>query len=44
MQHLKEKVMETAIFTRMFPEAKLKIIKALKDKQPNRCHDRRWSK
>ena len=27
---LKEKVMETAIFTRMFPEAKLKIIKALK--------------
>jgi Ca2+-transporting ATPase len=28
---LREKVMETAIFTRMFPEAKLKIIKALKD-------------
>jgi Ca2+-transporting ATPase len=28
---LKTKVMETAIFTRMFPEAKLKIIKALKD-------------
>ncbi|MFV5701908.1 cation-translocating P-type ATPase [Flavobacterium sp. XS2P12] len=28
---LKEKVMETAIFTRMFPEAKLKIIKALKE-------------
>ncbi|HEX9151007.1 MAG TPA: cation-translocating P-type ATPase [Flavobacterium sp.] len=28
---LKEKVMETSIFTRMFPEAKLKIIKALKD-------------
>ncbi len=28
---LKKKVMETAIFTRMFPEAKLKIIKALKD-------------
>ncbi|MBG6111471.1 Ca2+-transporting ATPase [Flavobacterium sp. CG_9.10] len=28
---LKEKVMETTIFTRMFPEAKLKIIKALKD-------------
>nr|WP_315177640.1 cation-translocating P-type ATPase [uncultured Flavobacterium sp.] len=28
---LKEKVMETAIFTRMFPEAKLKIIKVLKD-------------
>lgn len=28
---LKEKVMETAIFTRMFPEAKLKIIQALKD-------------
>ncbi|TRX36459.1 cation-translocating P-type ATPase [Flavobacterium sp. ZT3R18] len=27
---LKEKVMETNIFTRMFPEAKLKIIKALK--------------
>ena len=27
---LKEKVMETAIFTRMFPEAKLKIIEALK--------------
>ena len=27
---LKEKVMETAIFTRMFPEAKLRIIKALK--------------
>lgn len=27
---LKGKVMETAIFTRMFPEAKLKIIKALK--------------
>lgn len=28
---LKQKVMETAIFTRMFPDAKLKIIKALKD-------------
>ena len=28
---LKLKVMETTIFTRMFPEAKLKIIKALKD-------------
>lgn len=28
---LKTKVMETTIFTRMFPEAKLKIIKALKD-------------
>nr|WP_315152652.1 cation-translocating P-type ATPase [uncultured Flavobacterium sp.] len=28
---LKEKVMETSIFTRMFPEAKLKIIKALKE-------------
>ena len=28
---LKEKVMETTIFTRMFPEAKLKIIKALKE-------------
>lgn len=28
---LRDKVMETAIFTRMFPEAKLKIIKALKD-------------
>ena len=28
---LKNRVMETAIFTRMFPEAKLKIIKALKD-------------
>lgn len=28
---LKEKVMETTIFTRMFPEEKLKIIKALKD-------------
>ncbi len=27
---LKKKVMETAIFTRMFPEAKLKIIEALK--------------
>jgi Ca2+-transporting ATPase len=27
---LKEKIMETAIFTRMFPEAKLKIIQALK--------------
>ena len=27
---LKEKVMETTVFTRMFPEAKLKIIKALK--------------
>jgi P-type Ca2+ transporter type 2C len=27
---LKQKVMETAIFTRMFPEAKLKIIQALK--------------
>jgi Ca2+-transporting ATPase len=27
---LKKKVMETTIFTRMFPEAKLKIIKALK--------------
>lgn len=29
---LKQKVMETAIFTRMFPDAKLKIIQALKDK------------
>jgi Ca2+-transporting ATPase len=28
---LRKKVIETAIFTRMFPEAKLKIIKALKD-------------
>ena len=28
---LKEKVMETTIFSRMFPEAKLKIIKALKE-------------
>jgi Ca2+-transporting ATPase len=28
---LKQKVMETAIFTRMFPDAKLKIIQALKD-------------
>lgn len=28
---LKTKVIETSIFTRMFPEAKLKIIKALKD-------------
>ncbi|WP_395067112.1 cation-translocating P-type ATPase [Flavobacterium sp.] len=28
---LKVKVMETAIFTQMFPEAKLKIIQALKD-------------
>jgi Ca2+-transporting ATPase len=28
---LKEKVMQTTIFTRMFPEAKLKIIKALKE-------------
>lgn len=28
---LKVKVMETAIFTRMFPEAKLRIIQALKD-------------
>jgi len=28
---LKVKVMETAVFTRMFPEAKLKIIQALKD-------------
>ena len=28
---LREKVMETSIFTRMFPEAKLKIIKALKE-------------
>ena len=28
---LREKVMETTIFTRMFPEAKLKIIKALKE-------------
>lgn len=28
---LNSKVMETTIFTRMFPEAKLKIIKALKD-------------
>lgn len=28
---LKVKVIETAIFTRMFPEAKLKIIQALKD-------------
>ena len=27
---LKQKVMETAVFTRMFPEAKLKIIQALK--------------
>lgn len=30
-QTLQSKVMETSIFTRMFPEAKLKIIKALKD-------------
>ncbi|QEE48059.1 cation-translocating P-type ATPase [Flavobacterium alkalisoli] len=29
-EELKEKVMHTAIFTRMFPEAKLKIINALK--------------
>lgn len=28
---LKQKVMETSIFTRMFPEAKLRIIQALKD-------------
>ncbi|MBW4361297.1 cation-translocating P-type ATPase [Flavobacterium taihuense] len=28
---LRDKVMETSIFTRMFPEAKLKIIKALKE-------------
>src|SRR5690606_7851410 len=28
---LREKVMNTQIFTRMFPEAKLKIINALKD-------------
>lgn len=28
---LKDSVMKTSIFTRMFPEAKLKIIKALKD-------------
>ena len=28
---LRKRVMETAVFTRMFPEAKLKIIKALKD-------------
>lgn len=28
---LKRKVMETTLFTRMFPEAKLKIIKALKE-------------
>jgi Ca2+-transporting ATPase len=28
---LKQKVMETHLFTRMFPEAKLKIIKALKE-------------
>lgn len=28
---LDKKIMETTIFTRMFPEAKLKIIKALKD-------------
>lgn len=28
---LRTKVMETSVFTRMFPEAKLKIIKALKD-------------
>ena len=28
---LRKKVMETAIFTRMFPEAKLKIIQALKE-------------
>lgn len=28
---LKQKVIETAIFTRMFPDAKLKIIQALKD-------------
>jgi len=32
-QELGECVMETAIFTRMFPEAKLKIIEALKAKQ-----------
>lgn len=32
-EELKECVMETAIFTRMFPDAKLKIINALKEKQ-----------
>ncbi|WP_430402772.1 cation-translocating P-type ATPase [Fluviicola sp.] len=32
-EELKECVMETAIFTRMFPDAKLKIIDALKEKQ-----------
>lgn len=30
-ENLNQKVMETSIFTRMFPEAKLKIINALKD-------------
>ena len=30
-KELKKCVMETAIFNRMFPEAKLKIIKALKE-------------
>lgn len=30
-EELKQKVMSTAIFTRMFPEAKLKIINALKE-------------
>jgi P-type Ca2+ transporter type 2C len=32
-EELKDCVMETAIFTRMFPDAKLKIINALKEKQ-----------
>ncbi|AEA45167.1 cation-translocating P-type ATPase [Fluviicola taffensis] len=32
-EELKECVMETAIFTRMFPDAKLKIINALKEKR-----------
>ena len=30
---LKQKVIETSIFTRMFPDAKLKIIQALKENQ-----------
>ncbi|WP_341900827.1 cation-translocating P-type ATPase [Fluviicola taffensis] len=32
-EELKDCVMETAIFTRMFPDAKLKIINALKERQ-----------
>ena len=39
---LKISVMKNTIFTRMFPEAKLKIINALKLNNQIVCDDRRW--